>query len=242
MEVRPAPHRPAYQVVVDHLRRAIQLGRYLPGDQLPGERELAQQLNVSRTTLREASRALEGEGLIETRRGRTGGMFVLEPQMPAAERRALLRTKRKEIESAFEFRIAVESASAELACKRRTKADLEKLKALYERMVEIVEANESKHDVSPHSWTAADTTFHVSIAEIGRNELLVQAVINARASMFEPLGVVFTEIQPDVNDLHEEILVAIRERDADAARAAMVDHISHTQQQVERSLGRRGTS
>jgi GntR family transcriptional regulator, transcriptional repressor for pyruvate dehydrogenase complex len=237
-EVEPARPRPAYQVVVDHLKRAIQLGRYLPGDQLPGERELAQQLKVSRTTLREASRTLEGEGLIETRRGRYGGMVVLEPKMSAGARRALLQAKRKEIETVFEFRLTIESATAALAAQRRTSADLKKLASLVDRMVELVEANRREPGVPPYRWAAADTKFHMAIAEIARNELLEQAVANARAAMFEPLGVIFTTITPDVNDLHEEIFVAIREKDADAAREAMARHIGLTLQQVESSLGR----
>ena len=76
------------------------------------------------------------------------------------------------------------------------------------------------------------------VAVAGR-PLHEQAVANARAAMFEPLGVIFTTITPDVNDLHEEIFVSIRDKDANAARDAMARHIGVTLQQVESAL--RGT-
>jgi DNA-binding FadR family transcriptional regulator len=75
-EAQIAEH-PAYAVVVEHLRRAIHLGQYGPGDKFPPERQLAEQLGVSRLTLRGAIRVLEGEGYVETRRGSTGGVTVL---------------------------------------------------------------------------------------------------------------------------------------------------------------------
>src|SRR6056297_555626 len=72
----PIHHTATYERVVEQIRRVIYLGRYLPGDKLPPERELAQQLGVSRTTVREAIRMLEGENLIRVKRGATGGIIV----------------------------------------------------------------------------------------------------------------------------------------------------------------------
>src|SRR5712691_7348558 len=67
---------PVYELVVERIRRAIHIGTYVPGDRLPPERALAEQLGVSRTTVREAIRVLEGQGYVETRRGSTGGLTV----------------------------------------------------------------------------------------------------------------------------------------------------------------------
>ena len=69
----------AYEVAADNIRRAIALGRFLPGDKLPPERELSEQMQVSRTTIREAVRVLEGEGLITVKRGALGGLVVMRP-------------------------------------------------------------------------------------------------------------------------------------------------------------------
>jgi GntR family transcriptional repressor for pyruvate dehydrogenase complex len=67
--ITPIEHSSVYELVVEQLRRAIHIGTYLPGDKLPPERELAQRLEVSRASVREAVRMLEGEGYVETRRG-----------------------------------------------------------------------------------------------------------------------------------------------------------------------------
>src|SRR4029079_3166877 len=73
----PVATIPAYELVLEQLRRSIQLGHFLPGDKLPPERDLARQLGVSRTTVREAVRVLEGEGAVEIRRGSAGGIVLL---------------------------------------------------------------------------------------------------------------------------------------------------------------------
>ncbi len=75
----PVATVPAYELVLEQLRRSINLGHFGPGDKLPPERDLARQLGVSRTTVREAVRVLEGEALVEVRRGSTGGITVLQP-------------------------------------------------------------------------------------------------------------------------------------------------------------------
>src|SRR5262249_30091725 len=71
-------HVPVYGLVVDKLRRAIHNGSFVPGDKFPPERELSKQLGVSRASVREAIRVLEGEGYVETRRGASGGIIVLD--------------------------------------------------------------------------------------------------------------------------------------------------------------------
>src|SRR5258708_40305777 len=71
-------HVPVYGLVVDQLRRAIHSGSFVPGDKFPPERELSKQLGVSRASVREAIRVLEGEGYVETRRGASGDVIVLD--------------------------------------------------------------------------------------------------------------------------------------------------------------------
>src|SRR5258707_3091369 len=71
-------HVPVYGLIVDQLRRAIHSGAFVPGDKFPPERELSKQLGVSRASVREAIRVLEGEGYVETRRGARGGLIVLD--------------------------------------------------------------------------------------------------------------------------------------------------------------------
>ena len=74
--IKPVQQQAAYGLAVEGLRRQIQLGLLLPGERMPAERKLAEELNVSRVTLREALRILETEGYLTVRRGSQGGAFV----------------------------------------------------------------------------------------------------------------------------------------------------------------------
>ncbi|HEV2242235.1 MAG TPA: GntR family transcriptional regulator, partial [Streptosporangiaceae bacterium] len=118
----------AHEVVTERLRHAIHLGTYLPGDKLPPERTLAQQLGVSRMTVREAIRTLRAEGYVVSRRGSAGGITVLDQAGDSGRLRPLLLQRMAELDDGFEFRIAVEGAAARLAAQRRTKRDLARLR------------------------------------------------------------------------------------------------------------------
>src|SRR5947209_17517408 len=86
----PVPVRNAFEVTVERLAQSIRLGVLVDGERLPPERELAETLVVSRVTLREAVGALRSAGLIEVRRGRGGGTFVVPP---AARRARMTRSR-----------------------------------------------------------------------------------------------------------------------------------------------------
>src|SRR4051794_40174514 len=127
--ISPITHAPVYELVVEQLRRAIHIGTYLPGDKLPPERELAQRLEVSRASVREAVRMLEGEGYVETRRGAKGGIIVLDRGAEEGRLGPYIRDMMPRIREIFEFRRAVECDSARLAALRRTEEQLAQLQA-----------------------------------------------------------------------------------------------------------------
>ncbi len=220
----------SHELVVDQIRRAIGTGRYLPGERLPAERELASQLGVSRTTVREALRILQLDGLIEVRRGRGGGPIVVHPDVLAGDARKRVRERLEEIERIIDFRIAVEGACARFAATRRTDKDLDALREPLYRMAAFVEiAGYAESDTMPPSrFFAADSEFHRLIARATRNDMLLEAVEDGRAAMFLPVGAIFTKLHPTANEHHDEIFDAILQRDAARAEAAMVDHIEGT--------------
>ena len=119
--VRPVRGHHAFEACVEQLATAIRLGVYPFGSTLPPERELAERLEVSRATLREAMAALRTAGLVETRRGRGGGTVVtMKPQGPSA--RTADRTtaaQRKDWLDALSFRRIVEPGAAALAASRQ---------------------------------------------------------------------------------------------------------------------------
>jgi GntR family transcriptional regulator, transcriptional repressor for pyruvate dehydrogenase complex len=220
----------SYELVLDQIRRAIQIGRFLAGERLPSERELADQLGVSRTTVREAMRVLQGEGLIETRRGRSGGAVVIAPEATPAERRRVVRHRLAELENVFDYRLAVEPAAARLAAVRRTKSDIADLTEIITELSKLAGASAQDSPSPVARFFAIDAGFHDRIAETARNPLLVQAVSDARAAMFLPVGGVFTTLHPDANRGHEEIFAGIEAGDGEAAQAAMAEHVELTWQ------------
>jgi DNA-binding FadR family transcriptional regulator len=229
-EVMEAIRTPAsYELVVDQIRRAIRTGRFVAGQKLPPERELARQLGVSRTTVREALRVLQGEGLVETRRGRSGGPVVLGDVMSPAAMRRMVRDRLAEIDDIYDFRRVVEAAAARLAAQRRTEREAAHLADTVEVMTALVQPDRQRADDAPVSrFFAVDHDLHLSIAQAARNPMLRKAVEDVRAAMFMPVGAIFASLHPSANTFHEEIVQAIRRQDPDAAEQAMIDHVEGT--------------
>jgi GntR family transcriptional repressor for pyruvate dehydrogenase complex len=215
----------AYAVVVDHLRREIHLGRYAPGEKLPPERVHAEQLGVSRVTLREAVRVLEGEGLVEVRRGQTGGTMIRGAQGTSAELRRALRRRLDDVLAIQEFRLAIEPLAAARAAEHRTAAAVKDLR----RSLKDLEAST---DIG--TFRRADSAFHLTIARSADCPPLERAVEDARIAMFEPLdALAFDIVLPSAVEAHTAILEAIESRDPDAARAGMDAHIRTTTTEIK---------
>ncbi|MBO6554294.1 MAG: FadR family transcriptional regulator [Roseitalea sp.] len=228
----------AYEVAADNIRRAIALGRFLPGDKLPPERELSEQMQVSRTTIREAVRVLEGEGLITVKRGALGGLVVMRPpSLGSAEMGAYLRTQLRLIYEILDFRTANECFAARLACGRRTQSHLDCLAELLGTMSGLCAQKAKREDVSNISqFLAADAEFHLTIAHAAGNKLIGKAVGDAHAAMFMPIGRVFKRLEDRANAHHETIYAAIRDQDADRAEKEMSLHIAATRKSLRNLL------
>jgi GntR family transcriptional repressor for pyruvate dehydrogenase complex len=225
--IEPIDFAAAYEVVAERIRRAIHIGTYLPGDKLPPERMMAQQLGVSRATLREAIRVLEGEGYVISRRGARGGILVLDQAENEERIRPLLAERLPEIEEIFDYRTAVEGAAARLAADRRTDEDL----AILQRAYDVIAA-----DRETRRFRAADNAFHLAVADAARNRLMRQAIEDARAEMWVPIDRLISRVFLTANRHHRQILDAIRARDPDAAQQAVVDHLETARRDLRRSL------
>jgi GntR family transcriptional repressor for pyruvate dehydrogenase complex len=223
-----------HELVLEQIQTAINLGRFRPGDRLPTERDLADMLRVSRTTVREAMAVLEGTGIIEIRRGRNGGLFVREVVHTKTELRKLLRANRDQLRDIFDFRVAVESAAAALAAERRRPADIATLRRLLGALTTIAESQtEGSGPSSFVPFQNIDSQFHLAIAKTAGSPRLASAVLEARSAMFLPVGAVFPRPEPNANELHEQIVDAIIAGDSEQARQFMVDHINDTRATVE---------
>lgn len=214
-----------YELVSEQIRRAIHIGTYLPGDKLPAERQLAEQMGVSRTTVREALRVLEGEGYVESHRGATGGIVVLDQSASEDRIRPVVVERLAEFEELFDFRMAIEGAAARLAAVRRTEADLKQLQKAVDAMAEGWQTAR---------FRAADSAFHLGIADAARNGFMRQAIEDARARMWIPIDRHVDTVFRTANRHHDEILQAIRRRDPDAAEAAAVAHLKTARRDLRR--------
>lgn len=234
METIRAPA--SYELVVEQIRRAIQTGRYVAGHKLPPERELARQLGVSRTTVREALRVLQGEGLVETRRGRSGGPVVLDGTTSATAARTLVRSRLAEIDQVYDFRSVVEAASARLAAERRSQREAARLRQAVEAMSALAESarTSEEHAELVSRFFASDADLHLSIAKAARNPMLLAAVEDARAAMFLPVGAVFTRLEANANEFHDAIVRAVEEQEPEAAARAMIAHVESTREALRR--------
>jgi GntR family transcriptional repressor for pyruvate dehydrogenase complex len=220
VELGPIEIAPAYEVIVRHLRRAIHLGEFAPGVKLPTERDLAELLNVSRATLREALRELKGEGYIEIRRGQRGGVFVRDRLESNDALKKWFADQGTDMEGVFDFRLSVEPLAARRAAARVTTVLVDDLTELNERMASTREIGEFRQ---------ADLRFHMRIAEAADAELIRHGVEEARAALFLPFQLL------DLEDMrsrsvpqHRLIIDALREGDGDAAATAMADHVRAT--------------
>jgi DNA-binding FadR family transcriptional regulator len=217
----------AYELVLEQLRRSIDEGHFAPGDKLPPERDLARQLGVSRTTLREAVRVLEGERAVEVRRGSAGGIIVRQE----AAQPGRLRQRLKEFDEIIDFRLAVEPMAARLAAARRTKSEIAALARALGRLDQLAaHAAEGRFG----DWLRADSEYHVLIGKAARNRRLLEAIERSRAGMFNPVGAVWGRLERAAHAQHAEIFEAIAARDGTRAAAAMTSHIEGTRADVAR--------
>jgi len=225
----------AYELVVEQVKRAIFLGRFVPGDKLPPERELAAQMMVSRTTIREAMRVLEGEGLIQVKRGATGGL-VVKPQsgLRPHEVETYMEAQREMLDTIYEYRVANECMAARLAATRRTRDQLRRMAQALKAMGQLCETPQMRATMANIArFRALDSEFHLAVAEASGNRLIQQAVEDARTAMFLPIGKVFKRLEDSANEHHEEIFAAISDGDPDRAAEAMRRHIVTTRESLE---------
>jgi len=217
-----------HELVVERLRRAIHLGDYLPGDMLPPERDIADRLNVSRETVRDAIRVLEKEGYVLSRRGVAGGHTVTALTEPVARMLSQVRSDPEGLLHLMEYRRANECLSARLAAERGKAAQIKKIGRAADELL-------TAGDIP--QFRRADATFHKAIAEAAGNPYVERAVQDAREVIFLLHGKRDYKIILDTTwAAHQEIFVAIEARDPDAAEAAMASHIDVAMDEIQSTL------
>lgn len=232
MEVRRV--RKAYEQVVDQLRELIASGRLSPGERLPTETALAREFGVSRATIREALRVLSTQNLVQTTKGADGGSYVTLPtvdhisEFVRAHVHLLSDAEDVTLEELLEARELVEVPAARLAARRRSEADLERLRASVPAEPLRFPANEQ------FAW---NKEFHTIVAEICANKLMYIALqpvfsVLQRNLARSSLGVSFHR---SINEHHRRIAEAIEAGDAGAAGAEMHAHLEFLRPAYEKA-------
>jgi len=223
----------AYEITVERLSAAIKMGLYRQGEQLPAERELAELMGVSRTTLREAIRVLVEQGFLSVKRGRNGGTFVAEvPLKPSVvELKQRLSQIGTTLNDILDYRLVVEPGVAALAADRATPAQLDQLQTLVAQMPHVAD------QFAEHR--RLDTQFHLSIAKATQCDRLVSAIASIHADLSDLLAIIpHSPTACLVSAMqHDRILQAIQAGDADRARQLMTDHITRTNSLLKGLIG-----
>jgi GntR family transcriptional regulator, transcriptional repressor for pyruvate dehydrogenase complex len=229
MSLRALGRPPLGELAARELRERLAAGTWQVGERLPSEVELARQLGVGRSTVREAIRVLVHSGLLETRQG--AGTFVVAlasaPEWEGRVRRAALL-------EVYELREALELQASRLAVARRTDADLDRIeRALHER-------ERCRLAARDEAFVDADLAFHRAVVAAAHNALLEEMFGSFLLVLREALlGVVDDRAleDDDVELSHHDLLAAIRARDADAAVEATRRNVTATADVLRALLG-----
>jgi DNA-binding FadR family transcriptional regulator len=233
----------AADVLAERLREQILSGRLREGDQLPAERELVEQTGLGRSSVREALRVLENQGLISKRTGRNGGSLIRRPDRTSIESSIdlFIRGQKLRFRSLLETREAIEPASARLAALHRTDDDIQALSEAH-RQLEAAYA-----DVP--TFLIANVRWHLAVVDASHNELLIAfmtAISQAMHAGTDLRDFNSDEVRTIVIKAHHRVFEAIRDRDPDAARRRMERHVGayceHVRRKVETDGTRKGTS
>lgn len=217
--LEPVKSTRIYEEIVRQIRALIADGQLKSGDRLPPERDLAERFRVSRTSVREALRALESTGLIASRPGE--GTFVREISVEAlVEPLALvILTQREAIAELYEARRLLEPPISALAARRASDEDVGEL----ERILDA----QSREVAAGGTGLAQDAAFHTAIAHSAHNRAITRIVTTLMdllsQSREESLQ---TPGRPErSHEDHRRILAAIQGRDERSAEQAMLDHL-----------------
>ena len=215
-----------YEEVVGQLGQLIDEGKLKAGDRLPSERELAETFRVSRTSVREAIKSLEMEGLVITRPGSGTFISAIDVQTLVQPLASLLSRGKDALIELFEMRRLVEPGIAALAAERATAADLRRLQEILTEQDQQVTRGTSAVD--------SDAAFHFAIGQATHNSAL-QQLVSAIVEILKPAREQSLQTPGRAHKSlasHRAILTAIAQHNPELARHAMQQHIEAVAQNV----------
>jgi GntR family transcriptional regulator, transcriptional repressor for pyruvate dehydrogenase complex len=228
----PIARRKVYEQVAEQLLGQIGARRLKPGDVLPPERELTETFGVGRSSIREALRMLESQGVISAVNG--GSFVVADAASPLNSSLRLMFTldDRTGLHDLFELRGILEGEAAALAAERRGDQHLDEMEAAIEEMAE------SLADSGADRFIEADLRFHLAVAEATGNRLVLHSMQAVRDVIRRALITVFVIPQSPESAVveHRAIKAAIASGDPAAARREMSNHLVRVESDVEKGV------
>ncbi|MGH3384760.1 MAG: FadR/GntR family transcriptional regulator [Nocardioidaceae bacterium] len=227
MHLEPLERAKTYELVVRQIKDEIFAGRLRPGDRLPGERQLSEQLQVSRPSVREAVRILEAMEIVRSRPGTGAGSGLVVSTQPSRALSDLLRLhvalSSYSMSDVMQVRLALEQQSVRRLADQIDEKDASKVREALDRM--------SKPGLDRSTFHDLDTEFHIALARGSDNALLADLMTALRDAVRRPMTEAFdneanwAERVDDLIREHAEIFAAVESGDADLAAALTQQHI-----------------
>jgi GntR family transcriptional regulator, transcriptional repressor for pyruvate dehydrogenase complex len=234
--IRKAPVIPT--LVADQIIDLISRGKLKPGDRLPSEHEMTQRFRISRISLREAMKLLEARGYIESRH-RKGKYIKTAPDAARTTIEDLLLVDQEKIWELLCVRRILDSEAVRLACQNATKKDLERLRKIYERALEVGE-DKVLHNVEEGGKLYVK--FFNALMESTKNSIFMHIrksmnslLIGALPYSRKKLSTIEGSSRTIVRQLHS-LYEAVEKRDTEGARLAIVEHIDYLKQSLKKAL------
>jgi len=209
------------------LSQMILKGEFSPGQFLPPQKDLAGQLGVGASTLREAIQGLVAMGVLESHSGK--GTWVRRDALENLATPAALKARLTSLHAGMvlETRAVIEVSITELAAQRATPADVERIRSALNAMIAAVDDDDA--------FVKADLEFHSGVAEASHNELLIQFYHLARKLLAEVIAelVKLPSVKQDAIAVQTAIVQAIERHDADEARIEAVKHMNDVARLLE---------
>ena len=198
--------------------------KFMPGEKLPNENELSEELKISRTTLREAIRILATNGILEIQRGK--GTFVKKDfKGDNIEEISSLSKIKANAKDLYEMRLIFEPEAAYLAVERASDAEIKRILSLGEEIEEYIKLGKDRTEI--------EQAFHKSIANHNEfmNKLMpvIYQAIDKGVALSEKKE---TAVKDTITD-HRMIMDFIKNRNAEGAKSAMKIHILHAIKELE---------
>lgn len=217
--------RKVYELVAEHLTGQITAGRLKPGETVPTERDLTESYRVGRSSVREALRMLESQGLI---RPLGNGTFVVagDQHLLNQSLRLLFALDKVNLGELYEVRKILEVEAAALAAARRSDEHLRRIEQTIEQMAAGLTSQER--------FSEADLRFHLELAAATRNRVITRMMEGIRDLLHRSLASIYQIPGSPARTLeqHRDIVRAVAAGSADGARAAMRQHLTRVEQDI----------